>query len=582
MRENSKEKNKMVSKIKSSDIITLLIILSLLFISLLGSHALLNPDEGRYSEITREMLVRGDYITPYLNGIVFLDKPILFYLLEIISIKLFGLQEWSLRLWPALFGIFGCLMLYISGCLLFNRRTGIISALILASTTLYFLSAHYINTDLEVAVLITAALLSFLIAEGQNKNKTKILFLFLAYGFSGLAILTKGLIGIVIPALVICSWGICLKRWKLLGEIYLLRGLLLIFLIAAPWYIIEQYVTPEFFHYFFVTQHVSRFLTNNFNGQQSFWFYIPIILIGFFPWTVFLFQALIKKISCIYKNPKNYSNDLFLLIWTLVILLFFSFPSSKIIGYILPIFPPLALLIGSYLDSVWDKKWRSGILAFIVLSFFMGFSIIILIFLSGQHIVSNNYSIQVTLPRLQMAKYYFFTIALVFIFLASISFLMLKKKAILYPLINIFIASICLLFIFLLAIPKINLLSTKPLAVKLLTYLKPDQSVIVYHQYYQDLPFYLQRNILVADQWDAINIPKTDNWRRELWEGSHYKNSQSWLITDKDLEKYLTPDHPRIFLFTDPLSFIGLKKLKYKLYEIDRVDNVLLLSNRKK
>jgi len=568
------------------DLFILFITFSFFFITLLGSHALLIPDEGRYSEIAREMLARGDYITPHLNGTIFLDKPILFYWLEALSIKLFGLQEWSLRLWPALFGIAGCMMMYIVGCLLFSRRAGILAAFILSTTILYFLSAHYVNMDLEVAVWISAALLSFIISM-QYDNKR---ILLLAYVFSGLAVLTKGLIGIVIPALVIGSWGACLKRWNLLLKINLGVGLFIISIITAPWYMLAQRATPDFFHYFFITQHFSRFLTHHFNGHQPFWFYLPVVLIGFFPWTVFLFQMLIKKIAWVGREPKKYQSDLFLLLWILVILLFFSLPSSKIIGYILPIFPPMALLMGSYFDSVWNHFsdhskdsvfLRTGTFIFIILASLIALSLFGLVYYAGYNPMASGHFMQVNLPRLKIASHYFYAIAGLLFFMAMIAIWQLRSKTLLGLVINFTVGMACLLFIFVATVPKIHLLSTKPLAIKLATYLKPFDTVISYHQYYQDLPLYLRRPITVVDNWNAENIAEKDNWRRELWGGSHFQKSSEWLIDDKDFEEYFVPGQSRFYILTDAFSFKQLQKKNHKLYELDRYDNILLLSNKK-
>ena len=119
------------------DIIFLALLFGFFYAFWIGSYALFTPDEGRYSEVAREMVTSGDYITPRLNGVAFLDKPALYYWLQASAIHLFGLKEWALRFWPAALGILGCLMTYTAGFLLFNRRTGILAAIILATSPLY-------------------------------------------------------------------------------------------------------------------------------------------------------------------------------------------------------------------------------------------------------------------------------------------------------------------------------------------------------------------------------------------------------------------------------------------------------------
>ena len=125
------------------------LLLGIFYALWIGSHAFFTPDEGRYPEVASEMVVSGDYITPRLNGVAFLDKPALYYWLQASAIKLFGVNEWALRLWPAFLGVLGCLMLYAAGSLLFNRRSGLLAAGILATSPLYYGGAHYANLDLK-------------------------------------------------------------------------------------------------------------------------------------------------------------------------------------------------------------------------------------------------------------------------------------------------------------------------------------------------------------------------------------------------------------------------------------------------
>src|SRR6185312_4499559 len=224
----------------TKDILILTVVISLFFAFWLGAYPLLTPDEARYSEVAREMVVTGNYITPHLNGVVMLDKPIFHYWLQATAIKLFGLSEWALRLCPALFGVLGCLFTYIAGRLLFERRTGLLAAIILATSPLYFFSAHYANLDMEIAVLISAALFTFLIAVKYSR----LYLLWIAYIFAGLAVLTKGLIGIMLPALIIGIWILWQKQWQVLRSMYLWSGLLLVILIASPWYILVQKANP--------------------------------------------------------------------------------------------------------------------------------------------------------------------------------------------------------------------------------------------------------------------------------------------------------------------------------------------------
>src|SRR5574341_604550 len=145
-----------------SDLLILTLILGCFFGFGMGKRALWSPDEGRYSEVAREMVVSGDYITPRLNGVKYFEKPPLFYWLQGLSIKLFGVNEWSLRLWTAAFACLGCLAVYVSARRLFGRRSGLIAAVVLATSLLYYAMGRIITLDMAVSVLLSCSLLAFL------------------------------------------------------------------------------------------------------------------------------------------------------------------------------------------------------------------------------------------------------------------------------------------------------------------------------------------------------------------------------------------------------------------------------------
>jgi 4-amino-4-deoxy-L-arabinose transferase-like glycosyltransferase len=379
-----------------ADLCVLFFIAAGFMLLFLGSHALITPDEARYTEVAREMLASGDYITPTVNGVAFLDKPPLFYWLQASSLKLFGISEWSIRLWPALFGVFGGLFTYIAGRMLYCRRTAWLSAMVLLTSPLYFGAAHYVNMDLEVAIWVSAALFSFLIALTTTNRQA--MWWMMGCGFVGLAVLTKGLLGIAFPGLILGIW-LYLRRQKI--PISLLAwGAGLITLMVLPWMILAQRANPDFFHYFFVVQQFSRFVEKSFNNVMPIWFYGPVVLVGFLPWTLFLVQAIKQQIRTLQDHTKK-GIALFLLIWPFVIFIFFSIPSSKIVGYILPVIPPLALMVGHYLASRWQtaKRW-------IVLSLAMGMVLILLILniASGFFIKSSIKPFISTVQSMQTAQ----------------------------------------------------------------------------------------------------------------------------------------------------------------------------------
>lgn len=356
-----------------------LLTMGLLFFYLLflGHYAVFSPDESRYSEIAREMLVSGDYITPRVNGIVFLDKPILHYWLQTIAIRLLGVNEWAFRIVPALLAILCILVTYISGRLMFDRQTGLLASLILATSPLFFIGSHYANLDLEVASFISISLLCFITSMSEVRT-SRTIWLFCAYFSCGLAILTKGLIGLVFPTMIIGSWILITSQWNLLLNMHLVKGLGLIFMMNAPWYYLAEQANPGFFQYFFINQQFTRFTssTAHFNNPTPFWFYLPIIIAGMIPWSFFLIQAIYSSIMKDLKSLTDVESKLklFLLLWIILITLFFSIPRSKPITYILPIFPACALFLAYYFISLrkvnpkYLLKWCTVVIIFNLLA----------------------------------------------------------------------------------------------------------------------------------------------------------------------------------------------------------------------
>ncbi len=319
----------------------------------LGSRPLMTPDEGRYAEIAREMVVTGDYVTPHLDGVKYFEKPPLFYWIETVPIRLFGLSEWSLRSMTALIGLLGCLMVYGAVRKLYDRRAGLLSSVILATSLLYSSMAHMISPDATVCVLVTASLLAFLLGTHQPAGRRRSYFMWAMYIFAALATLTKGLIGVIFPALIIFIWLCVTHNWRELKTYCLPAGILLFLAIAAPWHLLVQRENPEFFHFYFYEQHFLRYFTSYADRAAPFWFFPVSVLIGFFPWTAFLLG---KPLTLLTKFNENHRDDTrFFQIWVVAIFVFFTFSRSELLHYALPLIPALAILLGCYFASIWDQ-----------------------------------------------------------------------------------------------------------------------------------------------------------------------------------------------------------------------------------
>lgn len=334
------------------DLMFLSLLFGFLFLYGLGHAPLIDPDEGRYAEIPRAMLERGDLITPMLNHVKYFEKPPLLYWLNAGSMKLLGQNEFAARLPSALAGLLTVLVTYAAGRRLLHRRTGIVAACILGSTAGFLFQSRIILTDMVLTFCLSSALFCFLLALNSSENQRR-LFYRLFFICCGLAVLAKGLIGIVLPAGVIFWYLLVGKRWHILFEIPWISGLFLFMAVTAPWFVLVSLKNPEFPEFFFIREHFQRFTSTIHRRSQPAWFFLPILLLTMLPWSFFLPGSLKKSWN---ERHANNGTSLFLLIWPLVIILFFSLSSSKLIPYILPVFPALSLLVAHRAASQWHSR----------------------------------------------------------------------------------------------------------------------------------------------------------------------------------------------------------------------------------
>lgn len=326
---------------------------AILYYSALGTLPLLEPDEGRYAEIPREMLARGDFVTPHLNGVAYLEKPPLFYWGNALSFALFGESERSARFFTATVSIAGVLLTYWMGAVLAGPRAGLFSAMVL-STSLYHYVIGRLNTlDMTLAVaMIVAIFPAFLYLSGKRESRG---YLLLSYAGSALAFLAKGLIGIVFPGAILLLWLLLSRRHREIGKAISLPGTALFLAIALPWVLLVQRSNPDFLWFFFVREHFLRFTTKLHHHYQPFWFFLPIVIGGMFPWLAFARRA----VRAAWDAREGYlpaEDRRFLFCWGLFVLLFFSFSRSKLVTYAAPIFPPVAVLFGRALDLWADRE----------------------------------------------------------------------------------------------------------------------------------------------------------------------------------------------------------------------------------
>jgi 4-amino-4-deoxy-L-arabinose transferase-like glycosyltransferase len=307
----------------------------------LGRAALFEPTEGRNAEIAREILLTHDWITPHDDFIPVLDKPIFLHWLIAIGYKLFGLSEWAARLPSALAGLGSVILVYLFARKFLGLWEGLWSGLILLTSLQFFALSRIVLFDMPLTFFITLSLCCFYWGMNCADRRKKQVFYLAMYAAMGVAMLIKGPIGVVVPAMVILPYVVILRKWFLLRELHVISGVILFLIIVAPWYVWVDIRNPGYLRYFLWEENFIRFLTRHFGRGERSYYFLEVLAVGFLPWTFFL-PHLVKAQ---WKRPVN-EPILFLLLWTGLPFLFFSFSHTKLSHYILPIYPALAILAG--------------------------------------------------------------------------------------------------------------------------------------------------------------------------------------------------------------------------------------------
>ena len=382
------------------------VVLTVLLLILAAFRPLALPDEGRYAEIGRWMVVSGDWLAPRLNGLPFFHKPPLLYRLEAIVIQGVGPTIWGLRFIPALHAV---IVLGLMGPMLdgvFGTSVARRSMIIFGSSAAFLLGGQYINHDMMVACWISVAIAAFgsfaiqlgldedLISQ-QNRavpNKLRRMA-WLGFIACALGVLSKGLIGVVLPCFVLFLWLCWSGRWSVLREVPWFSGLLIFLSMTLPWFVLTEQVYPGMVDYMFGVHQFERFTGTQFNNAQPFWFYGVAISLLLGPWMVWFWGYQLSRIYGFCINDRHLSFAFKLkhlvvqftsskqaqrtdaqlvvglcLIWVWAIVIFFSIPHSKIIGYVLPVTPPMALLCALGWDRLMSGTrfeiliWRTSLI----------------------------------------------------------------------------------------------------------------------------------------------------------------------------------------------------------------------------
>ncbi len=346
-------------------LVLLVVALAVIWFVPLGWRHLIPSDEGRYAEMAREMFATGDWITPRYNGYKYFEKPPLQTWLNALTFAWFGIGEWQARLYTALASFGGVLLVGYTGARLFNPLCGFLAALVLACSPYWNLMGHFNALDMGLAFWMTVTLCALLLAQRPGLRPGAVRgWMWLCWAAMALAVLSKGLVGLILPGAVLVLYTLIARDWALWKRLYLVSGLVIFFAIVTPWFVLVQQRNPEFLNFFFIVQQFRRYLTPEQNRPGAFYYFVPVLLVGFLPWLSVAAQS-IRHALRMPRQPNGFAPMLVLLIWSAFIFLFFSASHSKLISYVLPVAPALALVIGAYLPLVTAERLRRHLLGYL-------------------------------------------------------------------------------------------------------------------------------------------------------------------------------------------------------------------------
>ncbi|MEO6749897.1 MAG: glycosyltransferase family 39 protein [Casimicrobiaceae bacterium] len=318
----------------------------------LDTRVLEHPDEGRYAEIPREMAVTHDYLTPRLDGLKYFEKPPLQYWFTAAAYRTFEVDEWTARLAPAIGGFATILLVGFTLASLAGPLAGAFAALVMSSFVLAIGMSHYLTLDAFFTGWLTLALCAFLRAQHAARPRATRNFMLLAYAGLAAATMTKGPVALVIAGGSLVFYSLSTRDFQPWKRLHPVSGLLLYFALTAPWFILVSRANPEFAHFFFIHEHVERFLTTEHHRAGPWYYFVPIFGFGVTPWLFVWAATFVRSWRASAPIANGFDWGRFCFVWALFVFVFFSLSGSKLPSYILPEYPAIALMLGRELERM--------------------------------------------------------------------------------------------------------------------------------------------------------------------------------------------------------------------------------------
>ena len=333
-------------------ILILLLVSVLLFF--VGNNLLpfTDPVEGNYTQTAKEMLFSGDYFSPRIYGGYWYDKPVFFYWELIAAYKMFGINEFAARFFPALMATFGVFATYFFGRKLFDKSVGFIAAVILMTSLEYWYIAHAVITDMTLFLTVSLALMFFYVGYTENRSR----YFYAAYFMAAIAVLTKGPIGLCLPGLIILLFLLSEKNLGHLKKLCIPTGMILFFAVVSTWYYPMYKIHGSDFIMTFLGVHNVLRASVSEHPEVNVWYYSTLVFIaGFFPWSFYVIPKVIKKYYAKLREklafPKFDKSQKFLLIWAVAVFVVFQSFATKYVTYTLPYMMPIAILFALVLKE---------------------------------------------------------------------------------------------------------------------------------------------------------------------------------------------------------------------------------------
>jgi 4-amino-4-deoxy-L-arabinose transferase-like glycosyltransferase len=485
------------------DVVLLAVLFGALFAWRLGTAPLVNPDEGRYAEIPREMVASGDWVTPRLDGVPYFEKPPLMYWAVAACERVLGPSEWSVRLTPALLAIAGILMTYGAARRIQGRDAGFWAAIVLGTSLLYMTFVHLLGLDMAVSVFMSVGLFCFIAAVREQPGRARRMLFWGLYASAALATLTKGMIGFLLPGAVMFLWLLLLGQWKRLRPFYLPSGLVIFAAIAAPWHFLVSERNPGWAHFYFIFEQFERYSDKGHGRYQPVWWFIPILALGLFPWTGFIWSSFRDALAGGWARRRENADAWFFAIWAGFIFLFFSASKSKLIPYILPVFPPIAVIVGGWLAATLPRpdafaRMKPGLRVFAFLCGLIAAALCVAVLRPG--LIRDPASATALRP--------FAGILAAMLIVGGWRALIPRggPGSARGAVIAMTATVVFLIGIVLVALPDIDVRSTKDVALVAKALVKPGERVYAYHGFFHDFTYYTGSTIGLVNYTDELGV----------------------------------------------------------------------------